>query len=942
MQIFQRRGCGRALGFAVLLLAAAGCHRAGGAESPLECTREDPSVDSEALLSELDLLAHHGPIIPTERQLDGLERFVNGRQHRGWCHDRFRNDDIRRTGPLVPLQSRTTGEVQHTALGTHARVRVYYSDDVVTWLEGGRQGAIPDGAMIVKEMYPGLPGPKDHVVDGWAVMVRDSQASYDGWLWYLYYKPGNAPYTLPFESGQYGMSFCVSCHASAERQGTFAFLGNLIDTDVATFVELPAADLPGAQAAASGAPPDGAHGRLAGALSRADGLRDELTGNAPNSQEKALFRALLYLPLHVPRQRLNEFPTLFDIPGIEEIARREPRILPMDAAYDHVPPAGTDDPARLFVTASVCSGCHEAADLVNGTNPEMTVPVGAHRFDKLQFPLMPDPELAALTPYGEWSASLMSLSARDPVFRAQLEWETARYPERAEDTRTFCFGCHAPMGQRAFPALRDKLANTYQIPDEVDPARNAEAARFAALARDGVSCAVCHHITDENLGKPESFNGRFVTGAPQELYGPYQSVKTAPMKAGLGIEPVHGAHLADSGLCGTCHMVETPVADSDTIDSAHEQTTYLEWRNSDYGRAGHPRARTCQGCHMPDTNPLSPTAGEPTRGQIANIEDSTFPYTANRRRSGELDTEVRTGYRRHTLAGINLFTMSFFQQFPWLLGSNTFYPVRAFSKVVSPKALAMDEMTRLAQHQTASLEIAGRTADDEALRVDVRITNLAGHKFPSGVGFRRAFVTAELTDEAGKRVWCSGCSDPRGVIVDGQGAPLASEFPGRSDTFEPYYPVISRQDQVQIFESRHVNAAGRLTTSFLELDREVKDTRLLPAGWDPDAFPEYGMNPVGRPVSDPSHVEAFSYRIPLADARRAARVTVSINYQALPPYYLIDRMALLNGDAPSEAYPETQRLLHLLSHLDLERDSAARAIRGWKLEIDRAEHTLDW
>jgi hypothetical protein len=210
------------------------------------------------------------------------------------------------------------------------------------------------------------------------------------------------------------------------------------------------------------------------------------------------------------------------------------------------------------------------------------------------------------------------------------------------------------------------------------------------------------------------------------------------------------------------------------------------------------------------------------------------------------------------------------------------------------------------------------------------------------VGFRRAFVTAELGDDNGSRIWCSGCSSELGVITDGGGVPLPSELPRESNTFQPYYAEITSEDQAQIYESRHVNAAGNLTTSFLELDREVKDTRLLPRGWDPAAYPDYEMNPVGKPIADPPHVETFIYAIPLRVARRASKVTLTLNYQALPPYYLIDRVALLAGQQRPGDYPETQRLLHLLSRLDLEGDSAARAIRHWKLVIARAERALRW
>jgi hypothetical protein len=58
-----------------------------------------------------------------------------------------------------------------------------------------------------------------------------------GWLWYLFYLPNNPANGVEFRTVQYGMSFCISCHASSDRdQGAFAFLGNLEGHDPATYV----------------------------------------------------------------------------------------------------------------------------------------------------------------------------------------------------------------------------------------------------------------------------------------------------------------------------------------------------------------------------------------------------------------------------------------------------------------------------------------------------------------------------------------------------------------------------------------------------------------------------------------------------------------------------------------------------------------------------------
>ncbi len=83
---------------------------------------------------------------------------------------------------------------------------------------------------------------------------------------------------------------------------------------------------------------------------------------------------------------------------------------------------------------------------------------------------------------------------------------------------------------------------------------------------------------------------------------------------------------------------------------------------------------------------------------------------------------------------------------------------------------------------------------------EVKVENLAGHKFPSGVGFRRAFLTFEVLDANGDDLWVSGRTDPTGVLVgpgrradrrrihveervpaeDGGGADVPAALPDRS------------------------------------------------------------------------------------------------------------------------------------------------------------------
>ena len=71
-----------------------------------------------------------------------LFQFLGDKKYRElkWARDKR----LRDTGPFLDGKY----------YGTHPAVRVYYSPEVVQWLDGGRKGTIPDGAMIIKEQYP--------------------------------------------------------------------------------------------------------------------------------------------------------------------------------------------------------------------------------------------------------------------------------------------------------------------------------------------------------------------------------------------------------------------------------------------------------------------------------------------------------------------------------------------------------------------------------------------------------------------------------------------------------------------------------------------------------------------------------------------------------------------------------------------------------------------
>lgn len=320
--------------------------------------------------------------------------------------------------------------------------------------------------------------------------------------------------------------------------------------------------------------------------------------------------------------------------------------------------------------------------------------------------------------------------------------------------------------------------------------------------------------------------------------------------------------------------------------------------------------------------------------RIANIEDDTYPFTDGRAGNKDIRLQLRDKYARHTLVALNQFGQMMFQQFPEILGIRT--SDYMFSDGVLGLITAQRSSTEMAREQTAKVEVSSLKRDDRSLEAQVRIENLAGHSFPSGVAFRRAFVTFEGLDDKGNVVWASGRTNSVGAIVKGTtDEVLPTEFffdpATRKQIYQPHYQVISDESQVQIYEEIIADTEGKITTSFVGLDQPLKNNRLLPKGWRRDGPLAEFTSPHGDAEKDPDYngqpgasgADNLIYRIPLNDRTSTiVAIRVTLNYQSIPPYYLKQRFTMGQG-------AETQRLAYLTSHLTLE----GSTIDGWKLTL---------
>src|SRR5262249_40388143 len=150
------------------------------------------------------------------------------------------------------------------------------------------------------------------------------------------------------------------------------------------------------------------------------------------------------------------------------------------------------------------------------------------------------------------------------------------------------------------------------------------------------------------------------------------------------------------------------------------------------------------------------------------------------------------------LVGLNLFLTKMAQQFHDVLGIRGEDPMLT-SMGIDPRDTTEQAILDQAKNRTADVRLDVDSAGG-VLSAQVTGVNKTGHKFPSGVGFRRAFVELRVLDANGDTLWASGRTDKSGVIVDENNKPIDGELwwdqnCARRPTVrhQPHYETIDRQ-----------------------------------------------------------------------------------------------------------------------------------------------------
>ncbi len=441
-----------------------------------------------------------------------------------------------------------------------------------------------------------------------------------------------------------------------------------------------------------------------------------------------------------------------------------------------------------------------------------------------------------------WRSTMMANSSKDPLWQAKVQAEILAHPHLQAVIEDKCTSCHAAMGntQASYDGQPD-----YAISEMLnDP-----------LAMDGVSCAVCHQIQDQNLAEGESFSGHFIIDDSREIFGPFNNPVSGPMMNMVNYTPVYGTHASESEICATCHTLFTPYVDDDgeVVGEAPEQVPYLEWLNSDFPEQG----IECQTCHMPALED--------------NIILSNRPQWLG----------ARNPLHTHEFVGGNVFMLKLLKEYGSELG------VTANSAHFDS---SIARTRRLLQNQTAELDLATDwNSTGDSLHISVDVQNLSGHKFPTAYPSRRAWLELMVENGAGETVFHSGSWDSHG------------EISGLDSIYESHHQLINSEDQVQIYQNITSDINGDKTYTLLRIAGYLKDNRIPPQGYLSDGAAADSTAIEGLAGVDPdfnkdgleegSGRDLIHYVVGGLNNAETYTVTAILNYQSIAPRFVEDLFA---------------------------------------------------
>jgi mono/diheme cytochrome c family protein len=530
-----------------------------------------------------------------------------------------------------------------------------------------------------------------------------------------------------------------------------------------------------------------------------------------------------------------------------------------------------------------CSACHSIAGGDPDTSPEFR-------------------------PFSTWAGSMMANATRDPLFFAALDIANNDVPGVGD----YCLRCHTPRGwlmghvvKPGFGAPNDPvkgaaaclLNGTYDAPDDLNSDMG------------GVTCHFCHRLmpTGPNGEPGYTENGNAwvddvqcanTGGGPPCRRGPYAyDDGTAPPPHEWEFSQYH----TESQICGVCHNVSSPDISrlppatdrifgdgfdgsaalktlklDDGTDTGHPmpiERTFAEWQQSQYAEA--PQT-TCQSCHMPESeDPEATACSYRINNRTGNLPVHAF-VGGNTWVPGIIKGEFGAGLDQ---SGTNR-TQSLQQTIDW-------------SRELLGTAAALD--TTIQSYTPPTSTAPG------AMALSIRVTNLTGHKLPTGYSEgRRMWLNVQVRDANGGLVFESAAYDATTAEL----------------TQDPQAHVYEVLQGIWNYHGTGTcdieNASNEKMFHFVLNDCIARDSRIPPLGFTPATAADpngYDLRPVGYTYAETSpgsgvlvNYDTATYTLAVPPGTvTPLTATARLYYQTASNYYIeFLRDEALNGGFPAE------------------------------------------
>lgn len=325
-----------------------------------------------------------------------------------------------------------------------------------------------------------------------------------------------------------------------------------------------------------------------------------------------------------------------------------------------------------------------------------------------------------------WAESLHRNAAREPFYRESAD---ILLRTRGIEFTRHCESCHTPVALFS-GALTKSSGKT--------------AAPFTELDHEGVTCSVCHSITDARLDGTGSFTLRRPAllaredGAP--LYGDFtdeQILADIPGHKRAVMRPI----LKSPEFCATCHKVDAPPS-LNGYKHIRGFSAYDEWQQSGASHESvlpfypRPERADCRACHMPKVESANDRAAK--QGKIAS----------------------------HRWLGANIAAPLFYDQSKQVELTKQFLQANVLE--VDIFALKREATGELVAPLLAEGDNCFSPLPGEEVTAEIVVSNRnAAHSFPPEVrDLYEAWVEFEAVDAAGKTIYHSGYIKPDGMLDD--------------------------------------------------------------------------------------------------------------------------------------------------------------------------------